>query len=72
VTLGASPDFPPWSSVDGQAAFRHSLPPDLTDLTQIQRQARANYLFIDGHVESLGAAHEDRVYARDRYAYWQR
>jgi prepilin-type processing-associated H-X9-DG protein len=67
VTLNDDPAQPPWASLSGQAAFRHLLPPD-QDL--YQQQARANYLFIDGHVDNFGP--NDTINDYRRFAYKQR
>jgi prepilin-type N-terminal cleavage/methylation domain-containing protein/prepilin-type processing-associated H-X9-DG protein len=69
VTLGDDyPSHPLWSALSGQAAFRHMLPSGVRPLAQnYQGPARANYVFIDGHVETFGP--NDRVNARDRFNY---
>jgi len=63
VPLGHDGSQPPWSGLAGQAAFRHMLP---RDQRMYQTRAQANYLYIDGHVETWGP--NDRVHARDQYA----
>ncbi|HUS46512.1 MAG TPA: hypothetical protein VNA25_17385 [Phycisphaerae bacterium] len=51
VRLGDSADFPPWSAAKGAFAFRHT---DKPALESDPNHARGNFVFIDGHVESLG------------------
>ena len=63
VTLGDSPTHAPWSALSGQAAFRHMLP---KNERLYQTRAQANYLYVDGHVETWGP--NDRIHARDQYA----
>ena len=65
INLGNSPDYPAWSADGGQSAFRHMLP---TDPVLIQTQARASYLFIDGHVEGF-VANDTGVNSPARYAF---
>jgi len=53
VTLGNDPTRPPWSGGSRAAlfSFRHLRG---TDESMYQQRARANFLFIDGHVEHMG------------------
>jgi len=56
VTLGVDWGREPWCSAGGTFTFRHMHPPGQAMLKQ---RARANFAFLDGHVEPLGAS--DRI-----------
>ena len=64
VVLGDNPNSPPWSGTSGWYAFRHVLP---SDPALYQTQATANFLFVDGHVETMGAT--GQINALDRFDY---
>jgi prepilin-type processing-associated H-X9-DG protein len=59
-----NPDYPPYAGYDGEFAFRHVLP---SDPAMYQSMATGNFLYIDGHVDTLTA--NDRINDNARYNY---
>ena len=60
----AYPDYPAYCAYGGAFAFRHVLPVSPRDY---QARATANFLYIDGHVNTLTA--NDKINANDRFNY---
>ncbi len=64
VALDTTGTICPWAGWSGWYAFRHVLP---RDPSLYQSQATANFLFIDGHVTTMGP--NEKINAAERFAF---